>query len=171
MPPNRIVFSISLIFCPSHLYLSSLAPSPPPLPLCRAATVQPRDGRQIKTTLFPLCSSHHPGLILSFFISFSSVSFSWNHLELPGIKLSPNLTQHHLFYFGLCLNLRDAHFFNNHDSVIMFVLFGFFQDFSDIHRHTHTLKQAALVISLHEPPWRLHLVLGGSSSFNQGARV
>lgn len=137
IPPNRIVFSISLIFCPSHLYLSSLAPSPPPLPLRHAATVQPRDGRQIKTTLFPLCSSHHPRLILSFFISFSSVSFSWNHLQLPGIKHSPNLTQHHLFFFGLCLNLRDAHFFNNHDSVIMFVLFGFFPGLLK-HSQTHT---------------------------------
>lgn len=38
--------------------------------------------------------------------------------------------QHHLFYFSLCLNLKDAHFLNNHDYVSMFIFF--FQDFLEI---------------------------------------
>lgn len=121
---------------PLHLHLPPRQPAATRAPaamtaLRRAVRVQARDGRQIQTILFPLCSSHHPRLILRFFISFSSVSFPWNYLELPGIKVSPNSMQHHLFYFGFYLDLMDAHFLNNHDYVIMFLFF-----FSRLLRHS-----------------------------------
>lgn len=89
----------------------SLDPSPPPPPtmaaLCRAVTVQPRDGRQIKTTLFPLCSSHHPRLNLRFFIFFLIFLFS---LELPGITWNQAPSQPDAVSFILFqsfLNLKE----------------------------------------------------------------
>lgn len=111
LPPPVSVEIIILLYSRIELYFPSpsssilltftfppLAPSPPPpagrqpraFPLRRAATARARDGRQIKTALFPLCSSHHPRLNLRFLIFFLIFPFS---LEIPGITWNQTLSQ------------------------------------------------------------------------------